>query len=300
MVTRIGIVGDPHGVIPNVRFTDVDFMMCPGDFCSDELKQYMFQAMRINLENRDKGITKKVFWWDLLGKHEARSKILESVAKGRAVLEHLNSFGVPVYVLPGNWDFIPDKEKAKHWRFWETDFYYKNIRGLDNIIDCDMKVRDAGNYVIVGYGKVSSPEYPQDQDLIAKETSKELAKSKSHYLRTRRRVNSLFDKAKKIGKPVIFFHHNVPYGTNIDKIVNPNSPMNGRHFGSVVAREMIDKHQPVLSEAGHMHEHYDKVEIGKTICVDSGFGPNANVLVTLQRYKVKDVEFNRKGYSSQH
>ena len=289
MVTRIGIVGDSHGIIPNVKFTDVDFMMCPGDFCSDELRKYMFQAQKANLEQKDK----KVYWWDFIGKEKAKEAVLNSVAKGRTVLEHLNSFGVPVYVLPGNWDWVSDKEKSKHWSFLKTDFYKQNLKGLKNIIDCDMKVKNAGDYVMVGYGKVSGPEYPQDKDLIAKKTPKELSDAKKHYERTTKKVDGLFMRAKSAGKSILFFHHNVPYGTELDKIVNVQSPMNGRHFGSVVVKEMIEKYQPLLSEAGHMHEHYDQDKIGKTVCINSGFGTNANVLVVLNGNKVERVEFNK-------
>ncbi|MEK6857767.1 MAG: metallophosphoesterase [Nanoarchaeota archaeon] len=288
---RIGIIGDSHGRIPNVKFKNVDFMLCPGDFCGDDVRNYMFQAQKANLERKDKD--KKIYWWNVIGEEKAQKAVLESVAKGRAVLEHLNSFGIPVYVLPGNWDWIADKEKTKYWSFLKTDFYKQNIKGLKNIVDCDMKLKDVGDYLMVGYGKVSGPEYPQDEDLIAKKTQDELKKAKKEYEKIKKKVNNLFERAEKINKPVIFFHHNVPYGTKLDQIVNPQSPMNGRHFGSVIVKEMIEKYQPLLSEAGHMHEHYDKDLIGRTVCINSGFGQNANVLVVLKGNKVESVEFNK-------
>lgn len=38
------------------------------------------------------------------------------------------------------------------------------------------------------------------------------------------------------------------------------------------AREMIEKYQPLICESGHIHEHFGKDKIGKTVCINSGFG----------------------------
>ena len=76
-------------------------------------------------------------------------------------------------------------------------------------------------------------------------------------------------------------------------IDNPESPRDGEHFGSVIAREMIDKHQPLVCIGGHMHEHFDKYQIGKTTAINAGFGSNVNILMELEGNVIKNLEFKR-------
>jgi len=283
-MTKILIIGDQHGQIPNVHFKDFDFIMCPGDFCSDKLRVHMFKAYKWNLKY-PKNIK---YWWEIIGKFKAKKEVQKSVKDGRKLLEFLNKLGKPVYVLPGNWDWA---DKGHYpWKYLQTNFYKQNIKGLKNIKDCHMKIHKMGDYSVVGYGICSAPEYPQDEKTKSRYDKKELLKKKKEYLKTKKNVDVLFKKAKK---PIIFFSHNVPFNTKLDKITNKESPMYGKHFGSVIARELIEKYQPVFCEAGHMHEHYAKDKIGRTVCINSGFGKNANVLVELEGNQVLSVKFNK-------
>ncbi|MBR9678985.1 MAG: hypothetical protein GON13_01850, partial [Nanoarchaeota archaeon] len=56
-----------------------------------------------------------------------------------------------------------------------------------------------------------------------------------------------------------------------DKINNENSPEHGNHFGSIIIKEMIEKHQPLLQIGGHIHENYRTHEIRQTTCLNAGF-----------------------------
>jgi len=60
------ILGDMHGRKPNIHFKNFDAILCVGDFCSDALRKYIFQALRENLENPDS----KTKWYNLVGKRE--------------------------------------------------------------------------------------------------------------------------------------------------------------------------------------------------------------------------------------
>lgn len=288
MQTRILIIGDLHGQIPNIHFRNYDFIMCPGDFCSgDEFRKYAFEAIKWSKENPKK---REKNWYDICGKEKAKEIVDSAVQSGRNVLEFLNKLKVPIYVLPGNTDFYGVK---KGWSYTRKNFYKPNLAGLENVIDCDMRLIDAGQHLILGYGKCSGPEYPQHPEIIKEYTKKELKEAKQEHNRRKRKLEELFKKAQKKNKPIIFFSHNVPYNTKLDMITNKESPRYGFHFGSIIARELIEKHQPILAEAGHMHEHYDQDKIGKTICINSGFGKDANVLVILEGSKVLKVEFYR-------
>ncbi len=78
----------------------------------------------------------------------------------------------------------------------------------------------------------------------------------------------------KATKPVIFLTRNVPFNIRIDKIVNPDSPCNGYHFGSLIAHELIEK-------------HHSKVKVGQTVCVNAVFGSNVNNMINLGGSKVR-------------
>ncbi len=279
------IVGDLHGKKPNIYFEEFDAIIAPGDFCSDAPRKYMFQALREKLQNPES----KIKWYDLVGKREARKMIKKSLSDGREILEQLDSFGVPVYIVPGNWDWTKDKDSD--WDFLKQDHYRELTKGLSNIVDVHHKIVDIGDYQIIGHGISSGPEYPQYKEDLERLKPKELVKIKREYERDLKRVASLFEKASK---PVIFLSHNVPFNTLIDEITNKESPRYGYHYGSLIVREMIDKYQPLVCIGGHMHEHFGKCKIGKTICINAGFGPYVNTWMELQKNRVKKLKFCRE------
>lgn len=282
---RILAIGDSHGKVPRIYFKEFDVIIAPGDFCSDAPRKYMFQALREKLQNPES----KVEWYDLTGKKRAKIMIEKSIKDGRKILEYLNSFGVPVYIVPGNGDWT--KYKNSDWDFLKQGHYKKLIQGLGNIIDVHNRLIGTGDYQIIGYGISSGPEYPQYKEDIERLKPKDVKKIKREYERNSRKIASLFEKATK---PVIFLSHNVPFNTPIDKITNKDSPRYGYHYGSIIAKEMVEKYQPLVCIGVHMHEHFGKCNIGKTVCINSGFGPHVNVLMKLDGSKIKNLEFYKK------
>ena len=113
------IIGDLHGNRPKLYFKGFDAIIAPGDFCSDALRTAMFQALQLRL----KDAKSKVMWWDITGKRKAEAMIKKSLSDGRKILEYLNALGVPVYVVPGNWDWTKNLEskfkflRQDHWKF---------------------------------------------------------------------------------------------------------------------------------------------------------------------------------------
>jgi len=279
---KILIVGDLHGAKPKIYFEDYDAIIAPGDFCSDKSKKILFKALKEKLKNPDSAIE----WYDMVGKRKARKIINESLDRGREILEHLNSFGKPVYLVPGNWEWTGYKDSD--WEFLRQNHYPRIKKGLKNIRDTHNRMLNMGDYSIIGYGISSGPEFPQQE--LEKFTAKELKKKKREFEKTKRKLEKLFEKTDK---PMIFLSHNVPYNTPLDMITDKASPRVGMHFGSVVVRDLIDKYHPLVSVGGHMHEHFDKCKLGRTTCINSGFGPNVNVLMELKGNKIKVLEFYR-------
>ncbi|MCK4729999.1 MAG: metallophosphoesterase [Candidatus Aenigmarchaeota archaeon] len=279
------IVGDLHGNKPKIHYKDFDAIIAPGDFCSDAPRKYMFQALKEQLENPDS----KIKWQDLVGKREAKRMIKKSLVDGKEILEQLNSFEVPVYIVPGNWDWT--KDKNSDWNFLKQNHYKKLVNGLSNIVDVHHKIVDIGDYQIIGYGISSGPEYPQYKEDLERLKPKKLTKTKKDYERYFKKIASLFEKASK---PTIFLSHNVPFNTTLDKITDEKSPRYGYHYGSLIAREIIEKYQPLICIGGHMHEHFGKCKIEKTICVNAGFGSYVNTWLELENNKISKLEFYRE------
>ena len=277
------VVGDLHGNKPNIYYEGFDTIIAPGDFCSATTQKYMFQALRERLKSGS-----KTNWYDLAGKRKARKLIKKSLSDGRKILEYLNSFGVPVYIVPGNREWTARKDSD--WDFLKQDHYRALIKGLSNIVNVHHRIVGIRDYQIIGYGVSWGPEYPQYKEDSERLKPKELAKIKKEYKRGSKKVASLFESASK---PVIFLSHNVPFNTTLDKITNKDSPRYGQHFGSLIAREMIERYQPLVCIGGHIHEHFAKCKLGKTTVINAGFGPYVNVWLELVKNRIKRLEFYR-------
>ncbi|MDP1695105.1 MAG: metallophosphoesterase [Candidatus Woesearchaeota archaeon] len=279
------IIGDLHGNRPKIYFKEFDAIIAPGDFCSDALRTVMFQALQLRLKDPKS----KVMWWELISRRKAQAMIDKSRADGRKILEYLNTLGVPVYVLPGNWDWTKDPEskfdylRKDHWKFL--------IKGLNNIHDMHLRFLDIGKFQLIGHGITSGPEYPQHKEELARFTKAQLTHKKKKYDLLHKQVDNLFRKATK---PVIFLSHNVPFNTPIDMILDTRSPRYGLHFGSLLAREMIDKHQPLVCVGAHMHEHFTSHQMDKTTAINAGFGSNVNVWLEVEGNTIKKLEFKRR------
>jgi len=304
------IIGDLHGKMPKIHFKNFDAIIAPGDFCSDKRKDLVWKAIKEsekekkkrkekNEETKKRDVktksdnekSKNIMWYDLCGKKEAKKMIDESVASGRKILEYLNSLEKPVFIVPGNWDYpgIPENlikklvGKKNIWSYWLKD-YYKNMRkGLNNIHDLNFKLKTFGEIDLIGYGifHIGSGTAPEDED---------------DFLYAYFKLYHLFKKAKQTRNPIIFLSHNVPYNTKIDKILNKKSPAYGEHYGSVVVKELIKNFQPLVNIGGHIHEHFGKTRIKKTICINAGFGSHVNTLLEIElskkgEFNIKRLEF---------
>lgn len=286
---KILVVGDLHGQKPNIHFKDFDAIIAPGDFCSDALRKYYFDAIKERIKNPES----EVKWYELIGNKKAEQMLDKSFKDGRKILEFLDSLGKPVYLVPGNWDQAGDSESK--FRREKTNNYRHLIKGLGNLRDVHFKRRSLDGFDFIGYGVVSGPEIPQYKEDKERLTRKELKDKTREYNTNKKRLSKLFDGARN---PVIFMPHNVPFNTSLDKITDRDSPKYGYHYGSVIARKLIEKYQPLLCIGGHMHEHFGKQRIGKTTVINAGFGRSVNTLIDLdeKKGKIRSIRFHPKTY----
>lgn len=131
------------------------------------------------------------------------------------------------------------------------------------------RVHKLKGYHIAGYSYINeTPFLLKDWEKREREIRKDLEA-------LARKVN--------MGKAVFVFHA-PPFNTKLDMVYN------GSHVGSRAVREFIEKHQPLVTLHGHIHEsprvsgNYEEM-IGNTLSINPG---SANiVLVDLEKRKGK-------------
>lgn len=272
---RILVVGDCHGDIPDIddEVEDSDIILAVGDICGDsrEMREAMFEAI-------DTGKR----WFDILGRENTREKVEKSLEEGREVLEYLNSFGKPVFLVPGNWDWNGNEEG---WGFLSENRFQQLVDEFQNIHNIEGECMETSGHCFIGYGPAPAPEVPQYEEDMP-EDEEEMMEIKRSSREEKQRISRLFENSNK---PVIFLSHNVPNNTSLDLIEDHDSPAEGRHYGSLVVKEIIEEFHPVVSAAGHMHEGYGHEKIVDTVSINAGL--ESCVVLDLGNGKVEDLDF---------
>lgn len=116
----------------------------------------------------------------------------------------------------------------------------------------------------VGYGPCSGPEVPQYED-DKPGSDEEMEEFRAEYEEKKNCLKEVFTEDN-----TVFLSHNAPQGTSLDEIDNPDSPVDGRHYGSVIVKELVEEFGPEYSIAGHMHEAEGREKIGETECLNTG------------------------------
>ena len=246
------IIGDCHGEMPEIPEEGFDLVLCVGDICggTDQMRSAMFEAMDTEKE-----------WYEVFGEEEAEEAVTSSIEEGKEILSELNSLGVPVFVVPGNWGWTGENSD---WEFLEGKGYPEMLEGFENINDLNFDSREVDGWNFVGYGPCSGPEVPQYED-DKPDSEEHLNDIREEYEDKKRRLKDLFSEGK-----TVFRSHNVPQDTSLDKIDNEDSPVDGRHYGSVIVRELFEEFSPEYSIAGHMHEGEGQEKVGDTECLNTG------------------------------
>lgn len=239
--------------MPEIPEEGFDLVLCVGDICggTDEMRSAMFESMDTEKE-----------WYEIFGEEEAKEAVEASIQEGREILRKLNSLEVPVFVVPGNWDWTGENSK---WKFLEEIGWPYMLEGFENVYNLNFESKEVAGWNFVGYGPCSGPEIPQYED-DEPESEDEIEEMEKEY---RDKKQRLAEKIKGC-ENLILLSHNVPHNTSLDEVDNPDNPVHGRHYGSVVVRELIEEYSPQYSIAGHMHEGDGKEKINQTKCLNTG------------------------------
>lgn len=309
---KLLIIGDLHGNKPNIHFKDFDAIIAPGDFCSDKhlrplyLKWFQYVNTNKDTEHNFDSFAKEVL---KVKKTQLVKGETKSLNTGRKIMEFLNSFGKPVFIVPGNWDQsylgkeVPDKGLGKrnveyylsiYKKFSSKRTNKKLTKNLKNIYDCQFKLYNFRGFNIMGYGLSNFPERPNLNRFKSKKQRSQIKKSYGNLFN----ILSIEYKKKNKNYPTIFLTHNVPYNTKLDLVISKGSYAHKKHYGSRITLDFCKKYHPLLCIGGHMHEHFGKQKIGKTTCINAGFGSKVNTLIDLdeKKGKIRSIKFYPKTY----
>ena len=161
--------------------------------------------------------------------------------------EKLKDTRVRCFVAPGNDDEMEIDEV---------------IAGAKRVELAEGRVIDIGGYEMMSSGWAN----PTPWHTYREAPEEELAK----------RMEPMISQIKDMSRAIFNFHP-PPYGSSIDEAPALDAelrPKHGgralEHVGSKAVREAIDKHQPMLSLHGHIHEGKGITRIGKTLAINPG------------------------------
>ena len=294
---KILAIGDFHGEFPKkfnkiIDNENIDLVVSLGDYPPFHYRKLWFKYC----------YGKDVELWEIIGKKKYKKLVMEDLKRAEEALKKLNKLPVPVFTVLGNIDWpsaedIGDypQKYIKNQPNWEKkNLFAQRLKKYKNIHRFDYKALKFQDYVFIGMRGHSVPGR---------------VKSKA-YRRYRAKLDKLFKRFRKENKQrrVVFVSHIVPYKTKLDKIgIKPlRTALKGyyrskirkkkfkRHYGSKMARRIIEKYQPILHLGGHIHESWGKDKIKKTTLINPGAAHEGKAaIVELDEGKVKNVKFVR-------
>ena len=156
-ILKFLIVGDLHGAMPVIHDNTFDAIICPGDICGDDMRKYVDEVILLRSELGD-GV--EIDFEGFCSEKERKKLEKLSIKKGRAVLEKLNSYGKPVFLVPGNWDNTPYQDGTfedfnKINQIEENIWRDEIIKGFENVFDVEFKRKTFRGVTFIGHGSTS-------------------------------------------------------------------------------------------------------------------------------------------------
>jgi hypothetical protein len=178
-----------------------------------------------------------------------REKMLTTIERWMSLADQkLEGTDVHCYVCPGNDDHI------------DTDEVVRRSRRVELVEGRAVELGEGFTMISTGWANITPwntyRELPEE-DLA-------------------RKLEAMTPLIPDMGRGVFNFHC-PPYGSNLDEAPEVDEDLNvkeaGRaliHVGSTAVRQAIDRHQPLLSLHGHIHEAKGVSRLGKTLSINPG------------------------------
>lgn len=313
-MVKILVVGDLHGRIPRIHFKDFDYILMTGDICSDDGFRRMYKKWFSLLKKLgDDAPSPEKLMKQMYGEGSEKMYEKKNLEKGREILSKMNSFGVPVLFVPGNWDQSYGKTRIKNMdksdynrlrsiidRWFTLRSNKELLQGFENVYDLQFGLYKSDRVNFIGYGLTNNVD-----DFGKKIKEKNIPRIKKEELREEfknilLRLPKLWSfRNKKV--PTIFCSHNMPYGV-MDKSLDKKSYAYKKSLGSWIARKFCLDKKPEICVGGHLHEYYGKRKLGKTVVINAGFGRDAQVLIDINdksgKFKIHFVKSLQNKYKN--
>ncbi len=290
---KILAIGDFHGGFPNKFYKiidkeKIDLVVSLGDYPPFHYRKLWFKHC----------YGKPVELWQVIGKKRYRKIVMKDMTMAENALKKLNKVKVPVFTVLGNIDYPNPNDIGdyplifiKGQPNWEkVNLFTKRLGKYKNIHRFDYKALKFDNYIFIGMRGHSVP-----------------GRVKSKAFRKHKKIlDKLFNKYKK--EKIIFVSHVTPYKTKLDKIGLKQLKMAlkgyygktirkkkfKRHYGSKMAKRIINKYHPLLHLGGHIHESWGKDKIGETVLVNPGAAHEGKAaIIELNDGKIGKIKFIR-------
>jgi len=257
---KILVVGDPHGAIDNVKripIKGIDLILLTGDIGKADLaRKRHFE----NIERKRQGL--KELKEDAKYTRQVHDEIHNSTLE---ILKYLSKFA-PVYSLQGNVG-IPTVSDVKK----DNEKYGIKLVSTKEKVDSMDDVELVKNRVRIIDGlRIGFLEYFVDTNWVRDFKP-------SDYQKKMKKAKKQTDKArgvlKRFGSLDVLVCHQPPYGylDEVNGKFGAPKHWHGKHAGSEVILDYIQKHHPKYVFCGHIHEGKGKAKIGKTEVYNVGF-----------------------------
>lgn len=270
---RLLLIGDFHGRVPDMlreklSSYGIDACLCVGDLCeADEMRQIFFMHLP---ELRQGTSPADIF---RLIPAETHRSAMDSM---QAVLDFLAQLQVPVFLVPGNVDYLAETVKLLTCAV-DKLVLEERISATENLYLLEKEAIDFSGYQILGYGglRMRAVEAQSQMEELCRRELEQLSLKVVDWRRA------------------IFLAHWPPYGT-LDQIQDPGSPLHGEHWGTEFFLRFIEWRQPLVFACGHIHEQQGKANIGQTLVINPGCAREGQAaILTLVAGKIGDLDFIR-------
>ena len=260
---KIFACGDFHGTVPK-KFKKIarscDFVLCIGDLANrDKERSLYFKHWKAIGQGHDV--------LEFVSKEYFRKLLIKTIRSSAPVVRAIDRWGVPVVMIHGNGDFTKERMKS----------YFRNLKIPKNLLRFEQLMKKARN---INYFPDSVVDFDDKYQILTFSCPKGDMPDEAEIWM----LKQLFKQRIK-NKKIIFLTHEPPYGTKLD--LTTYGPAKGKHIGSKAVMWAIKKYKPALNISGHVHETQGISRIGKTVCVNAGYGRKGQAAVIELEKKIK-------------
>lgn len=203
-----------------------------------------------------------------------------ALSVGRTILQALSREIAPVLYVPGNHDYREQDQ----------------LTDVDGVYNLETGPHQSAKATVVGFGSnrfndgVEFP-YLDDEWLDRPQTEVESWLSSlrertaledvsrpdgidypDEYIRRfERRYAELAGRLADHANPIFLLTHVPPFNTNLDVIQEEQSPLVGKHWGSVAVRHALRHFEPNVCISGHIHRSKGTAKVHDVPCVNPGY-----------------------------